>query len=135
MVPVIVVAVVTVTYAINTLKIRMVAGQRVWQASLLEAAQGLAFVYGMLGVLEQASGWLGTAAYVVGAGSGTLVTMLYERRRGSRPAPPVPVPHRHACCPAPRERGSTVVAADSVTRSGVWIDTTPDAASRRQETT
>lgn len=91
---VIVVLFVAATYALNTLKLRMVARARPVAAAALEGAQGFMYVYVLIRVLEGANTWIGIAAYVVGAFAGTLGAMLWQRRS----AADIPG-HYHACCP------------------------------------
>lgn len=91
---VIVLVLVSATYAINTLKIRMVLRARPLSAAALEGAQGFMYVYVLVRVLESANSMAGIAAYVVGAAAGTFVAMVFHQRSA------VDIPgHYHACCP------------------------------------
>lgn len=82
------------TYALNTLKLRMVARARPVAAAALEGAQGFMYLYVLIRVLEGANTWVGIGAYVVGAFVGTLGAMLWQHRS----AADIPG-HYHACCP------------------------------------
>lgn len=85
---------VAATYALNTLKLRMVARARAVSAAALEGAQGFMYLYVLIRVLDGANTWVGIAAYVAGAFVGTLGAMLWQRRS----AADIPG-HYHACCP------------------------------------
>ena len=87
---------VMVTYAVNTVKIRMVAHVRPFAASSLEALQGLFYVVVLVRLIDTTMQATGIAAYVVGAFLGTLFAMIHQRRRQ-----PVVSDHHHACCPIP----------------------------------
>lgn len=87
---------VMVTYAVNTVKIRMVAHGRPFAASSLEALQGLLYVVVLVRLIDTTMQATGIAAYVVGAFLGTLFAMIHQRRRQ-----PVVSDHHHACCPIP----------------------------------
>ncbi len=89
-----VVVFVAATYALNTLKLRMVARARPVAAAALEGAQGFMYVYVLIRVVDGANTWVGIGAYVVGAFLGTLGAMLWQRRS----AADIPG-HYHACCP------------------------------------
>ena len=89
-------AAVMVTYAVNTIKIRMVAHARPLAASSLEALQGLLYVVVLVRLIDTTMRATGIAAYVVGAFLGTLLAMIHQRRRQ-----PVVSDHHHACCPLP----------------------------------
>lgn len=89
-----VVVFVAATYALNTLKLRMVARARPVAAAALEGAQGFMYLYVLIRVVDGANTWVGVAAYVVGAFVGTLGAMLWQRRS----AADIPG-HYHACCP------------------------------------
>lgn len=85
---------VAATYALNTLKLRMVARARPVTAAALEGAQGFMYVYVLIRVVDSANTWVGIGAYVVGAFVGTLGAMLWQRHS----AADIPG-HYHACCP------------------------------------
>ncbi len=87
---------VTATYAVNTLKIRMVARARPLPAALLEALQGFLYVAVLVRLVDTSTQILGVGAYVVGAFVGTLLATIHQRRR-----PPVVSDHYHPCCPIP----------------------------------
>lgn len=87
------------TYAVNTLKIRMVAHVRPFAASSLEALQGFLYVVVLVRLIDTTMQTTGIAAYVVGAFLGTLLAMIHQRRRQ-----PVVSDHHHACCPIPGTR-------------------------------
>jgi len=89
-----VVVFVAATYALNTVKLRMVARARPVTAAALEGVQGFMYLYVLIRVLDGANTWVGIAAYVVGAFVGTLGAMLWQRRS----AADIPG-HYHACCP------------------------------------
>ncbi len=88
---------VTATYAINILKIRMVVRGRPFAAAALEGAQSFMYVYVLVRLVESANTGPGMVAYVVGASLGTLVATLV--RAGGEVAD-----HSHACC---AERATT----------------------------
>lgn len=89
-----VVAFVGTTYALNTVKLRMVARARPLAAAALEGAQGFMYVYVLIRVVDGANTWAGIGAYVAGAFLGTLGAMLWQRRSVAD------IPgHYHACCP------------------------------------
>ncbi len=87
---------VAATYAVNTVKIRMVAHARPLAASSLEALQGFLYVVVLVRLIDTTMQATGVAAYVVGAFLGTLLAMIHQRRRQ-----PVVSDHHHACCPLP----------------------------------
>ncbi len=89
-----VVTFVAATYALNTVKLRMVARARPIAAAALEGIQGFMYVYVLVRVVEGASTWAGIAAYVLGAFVGTLAAMLWQHRT----AADIPG-HYHSCCP------------------------------------
>jgi hypothetical protein len=74
----------TVTYAVNTWKIRMVTEDRAVCAAALEGAQGLLFVFAIAQIIDLTNSTMGALAYVVGAFAGTAGAVLLQRRtRGS----------------------------------------------------
>ena len=87
---------VTATYAVNTVKIRMVARTRPLAASSLEALQGFLYVVVLVRPVGTRMQATGITAYFVGAFLGTLLAMIYQSRRQ-----PVVSDHHHACCPIP----------------------------------
>ncbi len=87
---------VAATYAVNTVKIRMVAHARPLAASSLEALQGVLYVVVLVRLIDTTMQSTGIAAYVAGAFLGTLVAMIHQRRRQ-----PVVSDHHHPCCPIP----------------------------------
>lgn len=84
---------VTVLYAVNTLKLRMVARGRPLRAAAFEAAQGFMYVYVIVRIVDSTNTMGGAIAYVAGAFTGTLAAMLLHRRHGAVPD------HYHLCCP------------------------------------
>jgi uncharacterized protein YebE (UPF0316 family) len=103
---------VTATYAVNTVKIRMVAHARPLAASSLEALQGLLYVVVLVRLIDTTMQATGVAAYVVGAFLGTLAAMIHQRRRQ-----PVVSDHHHACCPIPGTPLSSVNPAGTYSPS------------------
>lgn len=91
----IVLVLVTATYAINILKIRMVVRARTLAAVGLEAGQSFLYVFVLVQVVESADTTPGMLAYVAGAALGTLAAMAV-RPRGDASVPD----HAHACCTA-----------------------------------
>lgn len=97
-----IVVAVTVTYAVNTWKIRLVARGRATTAATMEATQAFLYMYVLLKILKDANTALGIAAYVAGAFLGTIGAMALSRRTLETSAP-----HHHDCCPLPDLSGST----------------------------
>lgn len=74
----------TVTYAVNAWKIRMVTEGRAVCAAALEGLQGFLFVFAIARIIDLTSSTMGALAYVVGAFAGTaLAVLLQQRMRGS----------------------------------------------------
>jgi uncharacterized protein YebE (UPF0316 family) len=93
-----IVLVATLTYAVNTWKIRMVARGKVMSSALFEGFQGFLYLYVLVAILEGEDTLRGVAAYAFGAFAGTVIAMVVSRRDKG----PL-VPHHHDCCPPPED--------------------------------
>ncbi len=95
----------TVTYAVNTWKIRMVTQDRAICAAALEGLQGLLFVFAIAQIIDLTNSTMGALAYVAGAFAGTAGAILLSRRTRETEtcrcvgAPPEPVSDQ----PVPRD--------------------------------
>jgi hypothetical protein len=109
---------VAITYAVNTWKIRLVAGGRSVAAAMMEATQGFLYVYVLIEILGSADSALGIAAYVVGAFVGTLGAMLLSNRSRE------PVGRHQDCCPSCLVPGSPLGPTCDLSRSRPMLATT-----------
>jgi len=75
-----IVILVTVTYAVNTWKIQMVTEGRAFCAAGLEGLQGLLFVFALMRMIALTDSTVGAAAYVVGAFLGTAGAVVASRQ-------------------------------------------------------
>ena len=79
-----IVTLVTVTYAVNTWKIQMITEDRAFCAAGLEGFQALLFIFALIRMIELTDSMVGAAAYVAGAFLGTAGAVVASRRtRGS----------------------------------------------------